>query len=767
MIHCRPFKLRPCPQVVHARATIDFETRSAADLKKVGPWLYARHPSTQILCLAYHLPGMDPAKPKLWHRAHPLMGIAESPMPVDLFNWIALGGKIEAHNVGFEFNIWKHVCVARMGWPAIADDQWICSAAKCAAIALPRSLEGAIEALGLPIKKDSRGKELLRKLSKPAKLRKIERLLYGADFVLYREDPEDLEDYRALWRYCQRDVYAEVMLSNAVPDLSPDELELWQITEAMNRRGVLIDVELCRAALYLTTVAKAELNAELFEICGIQSGSQRGAVLTWLRTVEKIKIDDTKAATVDWWLTRNRAALTERAARVLEIVKEVNRTSSAKYARMLQGVDTDNRARDILAYCGAERTGRFAGRGIQVHNLPKGRFAKHLPKATAIDIAVEDIKSRDYEWCKAIHGDVMNLLASCLRGCIIAPKGRYLMTADYSAIEARCILWEAGADKALVVFREGGDIYCDMASGIFGRLITKDTAKPINDMGATERDFGKVAVLGLGYGMGHFKFLITLRAYNIVLTRAEVLGMMGEKRFAKYEKIVRDKLFPHPDQFTDLRHYKQAKIEAGKALRTLRQAREVPEEVIHELALCKYTVDTYRKRYAEVPEMWKAQEAAAIQAVENPRTRVECGPVTWYMSGRFLKCELPSGRCLHYADARVIPAKTSWGEVRKQLRFMGRNQTTGRWEEQGTYGGKLCENITQAIARDVMGYAKRTLARDPIYDLLMSVHDEIIAEADEGTGNVKAFEHAMAILPPAYDGCPIAAEGKALFRYRK
>ena len=709
------------------------------------------------------LPGWK--EPKLWHCAHPAVGIEEAEPPTELFDWIKKGGLIEAHNAEFEIDIWENIGVPDHGWPAVKSEQWCCSAAKAAAHSLPRSLEGACDALNLPVNKDPRGKALIRAHCQPKRRTKADREIaetLGEEFVdQWNEDPEGL---KALWSYCMQDVRAEHRLSSELADLSPMERQVWRITRRMNRRGALMDLELADAALDLVAQAKAKANGELFRLTGIRAGSQRKALVEWLRENEDLELPDTTAKTLEWYVERE--PLSERAKRVLSIMKEVNRTSTKKFDTIRKMADADARARELLLYCGAERTGRYSGRGIQVQNLPKGKFAKFLPKATAIDIAVEDVKSRDLAWCEAIHGDVMNLVVSCLRGSIIAPPGRDLITADYAAIEARCVLWESGADKALDVFRNGGDIYCDMASGIYGREITKATAKPINAMGATERDFGKVAVLGLGYGMGYVKFLLTLRTYNIILTRAEVVSMMGVKKFTQYEAIVRKKLFPKPEDFDELKVYKNAERAAAAERRKLLDEREKPEGVLHELALCKYTVDTYRRRYAEVPKMWKLQEAAAIQAVRT-REKVRCGVVIWYVKGRFLRCRLPSGRELRYCDPSIVFAKTSWGEKRPSLRFMGSDQKTKRWVRQASYGGKLVENITQAIARDVLAFAKIKLSAVDTYDLLISVHDEVIAEVDEDKGDRKEFEAIMADMPECMAGCPITAEAQRFKRYRK
>jgi len=641
------------------------------------------------MCLSYSLPWFEPNQVILWHCAHPEIGVLATPIEVlyPLFDWIRSGGLIEAHNSTFEEYIWRHVCAPRMGWPRIKNSQWRDSAAKAAAASLPRDLGGVGEALNLPVKKDKRGKELLRKYTQPKRLTKLEKELHGKDAILWNEDLAGLME---LWDYNKQDVRAERRVSMAVPDLSPTELAVWQVTCKMNRRGVLIDVDLCKAALAMVAQARDKLNKELEEITGVEKGSQRKAVSEWLEAEELIALPDTTAKTLEWYLERG-PKMSARARRVIEIVREVNRTSPNKYKRMLACVDKDNRARDLLVYCGAERTGRWAGRGIQVHNLPKG----NLPYGLNMDHACEDVKSGDFAWCELIYGDVMNLIVSCLRGCIIAPSGRELITADYSAIEARCVLWLAGASIALQIFRDGGDIYCDMATGIFGRLITKQTARVITTDGKTERDFGKIAVLGLGYGMGYIKFLTTMHDNKIYLDRETILKMMGRETFEKYEAIVTKKLFPKESDFEKHREpkksFRAAQRDATMQLRKLAEEREDARAIMHELALCKYTVDAYRSRYSEVPAQWKAQENAAIAAIQTGKA-VKCGLVVWKVVGRFLKCKLPSGRCLHYCDPELKIAKTSWGESKPSIRFMGRDQKTRQWTRQATYGGKIVEN---------------------------------------------------------------------------
>lgn len=771
-------------------AAIDFETKSELDVTEVGAVLYARHHSTRIMFLSYALPWFRPGEVIQWHAAFPGAGMLESPVELlePLFEFIRNGGLIEAHNSFFEEMIWRYVMKRHFKkFPRVANDKWRDTAARAACVSLPRDLKSACEALNLPVGKDAAGRAYIRKYSRPKRLTKKEKNLFGEDAIIWNEDLEGLTGYG---EYNKQDVRAQRRLSASIPDLTPRELRIWQITQDMNRRGVLIDVDLCRAAVKLTKAATDKLNGELEKITGIPKGSQRKAVKEWLEENEGCFLSDTTAKTLEWYLERydpDKKKLSPRCRRVLEIVREVNRTSPKKYAKMLESVDELGRAYELLSYCGAERTGRWAGRGIQVQNLPKGNFEKD---SYNIDDAVRDIKRCarvgekelgdeapcDLAYMEMVWGDVMGVIVSCLRGVIIAPAGRELITADYSAIEARCVLWLAGAIGALKVFARDpitgkeGDIYLHMASGIFGRKITKATARIITTDGKTERDFGKVAILGLGYGMGWIKFLLTLRDYKIYLSRAEVGKMMGTARLQKYEGIVRRKLYPTAADFMGKKDAERklaaAQREAKIELRRLSDAREDAKTIMAELALCKYTVEVYRSRYPEVPAMWKAQESAAIEAIRT-RKPVKCGMVTWFVQGRFLKCRLPSGRCLHYCDPELKTAKTTWGESRPSIRFMGKDQKTKQWTRQGTYGGKLTENITQATARDIMAIAMIGLDDALDYDLLITVHDEAVAEADQGRAVPEEFERIMTAMPQAFTGCPVSAESKTYLRYRK
>lgn len=735
-------------------ATIDFETRSACDLKARGAWLYSKDPTTTVMCLAYKLPGQ---KTKLWHMAHPDLLISESAPPTDLFAFIIAGGIVEAHNAFFERCIWQHVCVPRMGWPAINALQWRCSAARSSACSLPRDLDGACMAMELSIQKDMDGNKIMKKISKPRKPSKAEREAWEAKHgkkpmpILWHENEDEIEH---LWSYCLGDVEAEHELSQALPPLSDYELRVWQADQALNQRGVKFDLALARSALNVAKTWKEKLNEELEILTGIDAGTKRGQVLKWLRDEENLELPDTKSDTLEWAIEDgefNGVEVTGRARRVMEITVDVNRTSTRKYSSMLNYADpADGRIRDLLMYHGAG-TGRWSGKGVQVQNFPSRNLIVKDQQEAA-----ECILSEDAWWCHAMYGDVMKLLSHALRGAIIPEDGKHLMVADYAAIEARCVLWLAGATEALEIFNRGEDIYCDMATGIYGYTVEKKTHPD-------ERQFGKQAILGLGYGMGFITFLLTCRKYGMKFTQDQVFKILGPKRKVEFEKKVRAKL----DLDGNPEKSKSERAQARRDRNRLREARIDPAKSVHELALMMYTVQVYRQRYGEVKTMWKDQEAAAIQAVMGGE-KVKCGMVTWEVLDGWLHCWLPSGRPIRYRSPSVREIKTSWGEIKPALRYYSVNGVTRKWERTATYGGKIVENITQAVARDFMaGALLRAHEGDDPYTPIMTVHDELVAEVDENEGSIEDFERVLCLMPSWGAGCPIDAEAKRLLRYEK
>jgi len=719
------------------RAVIDFETRSECDIKTSGSWRYSIDSTTEILCLAFRLPYWEDGRTGLWHPAFPALGISDALEEddcaadvVELWRWIEAGQLVEAHNAWFERGIWANILVPRYGWPDIAHHQWRCSAAKAAAHALPRGLDGAGEALRLSVKKDDEGHALMLKVSKPRKALKAEITAWENRHNAgvcqqckgkgtYKRKPceacggagvfptplsdvppmptlwhESIDLFERLWMYCRQDILAEEAVSTALPDLSDAETELYLLDQQINQRGFQLDEEAVGAALQLIEMETTRLNGQLAKLTkgAVTRGSQRARLQAWLQRFG-LNLPDTQSATITEELAR--PDLHPFARRALEIMQDLGRSSTAKYERMRTWKCQDGRVRGGLLYHGAA-TGRWSGSGVQPHNFVRGTLK------ISQDALWEWLKTGDPQMIRSARddkgnaiGSVMLALANALRGAIRASDGCQLYVADYAAIEARVLLWLAN-DPHIELFRRGEDIYCSMASDIYARPVTKADAK--------ERQLGKATILGCGYGMGFSKFVDTAGVYGVVIT----------------------------EEFS------------------------------------RQVVQTYRSKFYRVVDLWRDQEMAAIDATVSGRP-VACGRVRWLLdsrAARFLYAELPSGRRLAYPYPKVLQEKR-FGRWAQQLTFEGVNSYNHQWQRQRTYGGMIVENLVQAIARDIMADALLRCEQSALYRPVLSVHDELIAEADTGTGSVHEFESILSQPPSWGRDCPIAAEGWTGTRYRK
>lgn len=733
--------------------TLDFETRGVVDLLKAGATRYAQDASTQVMCLAWKL--AEDRDVELWHRAHPAIGVEQSPDPEELFDRIRSGELIEAHNASFERVVWRDTLRREFPqFPEVRPEQWRCSAAKAATFGLPRSLDGLGAVLGLRFRKDAEGHRIMLKLSKPRKARKAElkamremldedreeMIALGGvvDFdrgLLWQEDAEQLQ---RLWDYCRQDVRTEHAASACLRDLSPRELAIWQMDQRMNDRGIRCDVRGVHGVLSLIEKASRGLSGELADLTEeeVSKPSSRMKFKAWVQR-QGVDLANTQALTVE--AAMKLPGLDPRVRRALEICRDGNRTSTAKYRQMLvQASDDDGHLRDMMLYHGAF-TGRWAGRLVQPHNFLRG-FSKEMEEVW------EDILTGDDELIELVWGSVMEVMAKAARGALVADPGRDLIVADFSAIEARDLLWLAGDERALEIFRSGGDIYCDLAEAIYRMPINKrDHPK--------QRQVGKKGILGLGYGMGREKF---------------------------YDECVKDGI-PQDEETIEL------------------------------------IVRAYRdEKYPLVPQLWRDTEAAAIRAVRD-RVDVETGKVRYGVRGHFLHCRLPSGRLLSYykpavrtrinyrfaavgeggkkrtiqvavSPSQAMPERYALQQAlltarsrgvrllqseppqrfeNEQLVYWGLDSTTKQWGLIDTYGGKLVENNTQAVARDQLADAMMRADASEDYDMLLSVHDELVCGVDEGRGDLHEFEHMMAQVEPWADGCPVAAEGWRGKRYRK
>jgi DNA polymerase len=667
---------------------IDFETYSELDVRDVGAVRYAQHSSTEILCMSYKLKGQPS---KIW--APPVV------FPQEVIDHAENGGVFEAHNALFECAIWKYILHAKLGVPVLPR-KWVDTLATCAYRALPLGLDKVGEVLNLPIKKDKRGKFLLQKLSKPRKPTKKDPRTRIQDWDLLDE----------LYEYCMRDADAEESLGDTIGDLSPEEYRVWKLDQNINWRGVQMDMEAVRAAKKITTEIEDTLTTELIMLTDgeVTTGNQVARMILWLREFD-VFVPNLQASTVVELLSAPPERLPADARRVLEIRQRLSRASTKKLNKILDTVGSDGRIRGLLQYHGAG-TGRWAGRLAQPHNLPRGD--KTILKA-GMDSLIENIKYGNAELLELIYGDPMEAVSSSIRGMFIAGPGRTLMVSDFSAIEARGVMWLANEVDALDDFLaydcgEGPDIYCVMAEKLYGRPIDKEEDPE-------ERGMGKVTILGCGYQMGVDTFIQQAHDdFGMDLTREQ--GEMAVYGYREaYPKV--------------------------KALW---------------YGLDEAAVETVR---TGSPHSYSYIRYELLR--DN--------------AGKWLACLLPNGRRLWYYNPSLenttVHYTDKFGEEKSfdklQITYEGRdNKRGGVWGRIRTYGGMLTENAVQAISRDIMVESMFRVEAAG-YPIILTVHDEVVGEPKKGFGSIEEYDQIMAHSPDWAPSFPVAVEGWTGDRYRK
>lgn len=472
---------------------LDFETRSHADLKKVGGWRYCHHPSTEILCLGY---AVDDGPVGLW--------VPSAPVPK------ALKVQYEgyyAFNASFDFYIWKNIG-EMLGLPRAPIELWFDVMAAAAASAFPQNLDMATKAADIPEKKLSVGKSLIHMLCRPDKTT-----------GLYPDRRKYAARYEAMYEYCKADVLAMRGLLRVLPELSAvtpgtEERELWLQTFGINDRGVTVDTEFISGLVKALDEAVIRKNKEIFTASrGRVSG---GTAVAQILAALDDPLPDLTAGTVD-------AALedplrTEHDLTLLSGRRYISKSSTAKYSKMLRYADSAGRVHDLLAYHGAT-TGRYAGRGIQIQNLPRKGPEDPEPFIRAV------LSGMGSEALEREFGDLPVVASGHLRSAVTAARGCVLHVSDFSSVEAVAADWAVGDSAALDSFRQGRDKYKETASGMYGVAY--------EDVTSTQRQAGKIAVLACVYQGGWRALRDFARGYGIVWTPKEAGAIVRAFRKAK------------------------------------------------------------------------------------------------------------------------------------------------------------------------------------------------------------------------------------------
>lgn len=449
--------------------TLDFETRSEADLKKVGPWAYSEHPSTEVICAAW---GFEDEPIETW-----VMGSRD---PKSLFALLDEGHHVEAHNVGFEYAIWQNVC-RRMDWPEIAEDRWLDLMATACYYAMPAALDRLARVCGYE-GKDPEGGRLITRYSK-LNLKTSKRDI----------PPEDLQKFVD---YCVKDVMIEQSMSDYLGDLPEREREYFQLDQIVNRRGILLDLNGIARATVVVDKRARKLEEEFQEIVGL-APTQTEKFKGWLEE-HNWSVDNLQADTIDEELELdtsirenrlNQLPMTPEVRRALEIRREISKASTKKLDAMARQVGSDGRARYQTRYHGAT-TGRNTGAGFQPLNL--ARNWEHVEP----EQLVRDIHYGDDDWLDLVYGDAMEAVSKASRHWIMAAPGHRIMAGDFTSIEAIILACLAGEEWKIKAFRRKEKLYERMAEKIH-KLPVGTVTKETHPM---ERSDGKTAELAAGYG---------------------------------------------------------------------------------------------------------------------------------------------------------------------------------------------------------------------------------------------------------------------------
>jgi len=646
---------------------IDIETYSGVDITDCGSYKYFESLDFEILILCYSING---AHVKTIDLAN------GEKIPASFLDLLSNPNIVKhAHNANFERNAFKAV-----GYDVPAE-QWHCSAVKAGYCGLPMSLDAATKALnnGEAVK-DAEGKALIRYFSCPVKPTKSNG---GRMRNLPKHNPEKWEKYKA---YCAQDVVSEMWLLDQLAGFEIPETERlnYILDQKINDRGVNIDVQMATNAVLIDDRFKLEVVDQLKEITGLVNPNSPAQLKDWLSASLQQDVTTLAKDNVKALISEHKSGA---AVEVLKLRQMGSSTSTKKYAAMLNYATDAQTAHGLLYFYGGSRTGRWAGRAVQLQNLPRN-------KMKLLDAARDLVKAGNYDGLTMTFDNLPKVLSELIRTAIVPKEGNVLAVADYSAIEGRVTAWLAGEQWRLDVFAGDGKIYEASAAMMFN--------VPIESIGkgSEYRDKGKIAELALGFG-GSVGALKTMGGEAMGLSEAEM----------------------------------------------------------------KSIVERWRKASRRIVEMWYEFERCALTALKTRKPVTSTlKEIIFRYEHKCLTIQLPSGRKLIYRDA--VLTKNRWGN--ESIKYKGKHQVTGQWTWVETYGGKLSENIIQAIARDLLADGMRRLDAAG-FDIVLHVHDEVGADIPNESTDFVIGEMCRVLGEPVQwaKGLGTPAEGFTTKYYKK
>ncbi len=678
---------------------IDFETRSTLDLREVGLHNYARHPTTDAWCMAYAF--NDEPEVHLWSPYAP-----EDENFKRLWNEVYHGRAhdglhILAHNAPFEMAIWNNIMVPRYQFPVTdSDSVWHCTMAQAYAMGLPGSLQDAAMAVGLSVLKDAEGRALMLRMARPRKVS-------PDGTATWWDDPDKLA---RLYAYCQQDVRVERELHKRLMPLSEQERKVWLLDYKINQKGVAIDRASVEASIEMAEKLKIDYDLAMRDATNgaVQSCNALIPMKEWLAAHECPVDSLAKQDLADLLTSEN---VSPEVRRVLTLRQEAAKASTAKFAVMTSIAGEDDRLRNLFQYHGAA-TGRWAGRGVQAHNLPRD-----VPPTEVVDRILEHVRAGDHDTIDMIYGSPMTVLSRCLRGFFVPDKGKLLVGGDYSAIEGRGTAWIAGEDWKLRAFRAAD---AGTGPGIYELTAGKILSIAPEKVDKQQRQaYGKVPELALGYQGGVGAFQQMAKTYGVKISDDEADGIKVRWR-AEHPKI---KATWHALQ--------DAAVNAtrcpGEAFTAGHPDRAVKFKKVGSFLWCLL-----------------------------PSGRALCYPYPKLLPGTY-------GEQLTYM---TVPSAAD----KQKGKVIADPANGSNWARVGTYGGSLLENVVQAVCRDLLAEAMLRLDRCG-FDIVLHVHDEIVAEMAQDwfitADGERWMAKIMAEVPVWANGFPISVTCEARTRYGK
>ncbi len=617
---------------------------------------------------------------------------------------VADGGTVYAHNAVFELEVWNNIMVPRHGWPALKPEQTFCTMAQAYAMGLPGALEDAALALGLHVLKDTDGRALMLRMARPRKTND------DGTHVWWNE-PDKLA---RLYAYCQQDVRVERELHKLLLPLSDRERKVWLMDYAINQRGVQIDIESARAAVTLAEKVKAGAGEQLSAITGgaVTAVTALPALKEWM-AAQGVPVDSlAKQEVVDMLAAGTLDnTLPEPVAKALVIRQEVGKASAAKFDVMLNRAGVDGRLRQLYQYHGAG-TGRWAARGVQVHNL-----IRDMPPVDMVETILALVRDGQHDAIDAVYGPPLTMTARCMRSFFVAPPGRKLISGDFANVEGRGQAWFAGEDWKLRAFiaadnKTGPGIYELAYSRMFH--VPVDSVKNPSE----ERQVGKVSELAFGYQGGVGSFHVMAKTYGVKVADAQAEEFKNAWREA------------HPKIKAT---WKQIQAAAINAVRKPGETYECG----HPGRTAKYKM------------------VGSFLWCLLPSGRVICYPYPKLLEGDY-------GPVLTYM---CVPSP----DDRRKGKIIHDPKNASNWARVGTYGGSLFNNIIQGSCRDLLVDSCLMPLHEAGADIVLHTHDDGNIEVDnaKAEGARVAMERIMNTPPPWAAGFPLFAKCAVMQRYGK